>query len=236
MTFDLCVPAYNEASIIKETVERIRAALTNAKVPHWNIIVADNASTDGTGDRIRALRYRGIETMYIEEKGKGNAIIACARVSEADYFGFIDADLSASPVELAPMLAILAAEEADLVIGSRLMDTDTVKRGILRTLSSRVFNILRSYLIGGSVQDSQCGLKVMNEKGRNVLRVCEERGWFLDMELLVRAEHAGLRIREVPIYWNEHQYSGRESKLRLVRDGIGSVLAMMRIRARLDQK
>ena len=233
MTFDVCVPAYNESRIIKETVGRIRAALTNAHIPDWRIIVADNASIDGTGDRVRSLKDPYVQVVEVSRKGKGSAVIACARMSNASYFGFIDADLSASPVEIAPMIRIIEAHEADIVIGSRLLDKRMVRRGLLRTLSSKVFNAVRYILVGVRVQDSQCGLKVMNTKGREILGQCKEEGWFFDIEFLARAERAGLHILEVPISWNEFQYEGRVSKLRLVRDGVGALLAMMRIRSRL---
>ena len=235
MTFELCVPAFNEALIIRESLSRVSAALDESGVNDWRIVVADNASTDGTGDHARALGDSRITVLRVEEKGKGAAILAVARAhqEEEGLFGFIDADLSADPADLPVFVSALVRDEADVIIGSRLLDETLVRRGVLRSISSRLFNLLRRALLGIKVVDSQCGLKVMNAKGRSVLETCTEQGWFLDLEFLAKAEREGLRIQEVPVHWDEQRFVGRDSKLRLLRDGVGAVGAMFRIRSRL---
>ncbi len=232
-TFELCVPAYNEVGIIADALSHVRSVLASASTLDWRIVVADNASTDGTAEVVEGMGDPRMQVMRIAEKGKGRAIVHTAMRSSTQLFGFIDADLSADPADILPLLAPILADEADVVVGSRLLDTRVVARGPLRTLSSRVFNYARHAIVGISVSDSQCGLKVMNARGREVLSACTETGWFLDIEFLARAERAGLRIREVPVHWNEEAFVGRVSKLRLVRDGIGAIVAMVRIRARL---
>jgi glycosyltransferase involved in cell wall biosynthesis len=232
MKFDLCVPAYNEAEIIERTLEQICAEL-NADHVDWRIIVADNASDDGTAELVESFGHPRASVIRLTDKGKGRAIIAAAQESSAHLFGFIDADLSAHPSDIMTLLMPVMQDEADIVIGSRLLNREMVKRGYLRSASSRIFNRLRRVLLGVNVTDSQCGLKVMNAKARDVLRECNETDWFLDMEFLAKAERTGLSIREVPVHWNEQEYSGRQSKLRIVRDGIGAVNAMIRIRLRL---
>ena len=238
MMLELCIPAYNEAAIIREAVSRVAEALESAGIREWRIVVVDNASTDDTSEQVRALAHPRISVLRIEEKGKGAALRAAARVREdADArtrFGFIDADLSADPADIALLLAPLARDEADVVIGSRLLDAALVRRGFLRSVSSRLFNAFRRALLGIRVVDSQCGLKVMNAEGRAVLRSCSEPGWFLDLEFLAKAERAGLRIRELPVHWDESRFKERSSKLRVFRDGLGALSAMRRIRARLD--
>lgn len=232
MTLDLCVPAYNEASIIKESLGRICNALTPSTYT-WRILVVDNGSDDETTHAASSYEDLRVSVIRIEQKGKGVAIIEAAQRSESDYFGFIDADLSASPHDIQTLLDLVSEDGTDIVIGSRLMDTSLVKRGVLRSLSSQVFNVCRRTLLGIDVTDSQCGLKIMNDRGRDVMRGCIESGWFLDMEFLARAEKAGLRIKEVPVRWNESEFIGRKSRLRLMRDGFGALSAMMRIRNRL---
>jgi glycosyltransferase involved in cell wall biosynthesis len=236
MDFELCIPAYNEAAIIRESVTRVAEALERAGVQRWRISVADNASTDGTGTQVRALSHPRVSVLEVAMRGKGAAILAAARVRVRANarFGFIDADLSADPADLALLLGYLDRDDADVVIGSRLLDVALVRRGALRSLSSRLFNLLRRALLGIKVVDSQCGLKVMNARGRKVLGSCTETGWFLDLEFLARCERAGLRIQEVPVHWDEERFAGRGSKLRVLRDGVAAVAAMQRIRARLD--
>lgn len=232
MTFELCVPAHNEAAIIRESLEKLRDTLGGTGLT-WSIVVADNASTDGTSEAVVAFADERVRSLYIGQKGKGAALVRSAKESTADLFGFIDADLSADPADIPTLLAPLMSGDADVVVGSRLLDTRQVHRGVLRSASSRIFNAARRALLGIRVVDSQCGLKVMNRRARELLASCVETGWFLDLEFLARAERAGLRVQELPVRWEEDRFPGRKSKLRVVRDGIGALRAMVRIRARL---
>ncbi|OGJ60196.1 hypothetical protein A2635_05500 [Candidatus Peribacteria bacterium RIFCSPHIGHO2_01_FULL_51_9] len=231
MNIDICIPAFNEEKIIAESARRVADVLTKIPGARYRIVVADNGSTDRTA--AEALRVAGVEVLSVSMRGKGVAVREAGRGSSADVFGFIDADLSADPEDIPRLLDVLAGGKSDIVIGSRLLDTSAVRRDWMRTLSSRCFNVLRRMILGISVQDTQCGLKLMNEKGRMVLAACEETGWFLDMEFLARAERMGLLVRETPISWQEYRFAGRGSKLNLFRDSLGAVRAMFRIRRRL---
>jgi len=79
-------------------------------------VVAENGSTDDTAGIVERASLPGVRLLRVAGKGKGLAIREAARASEADAFGFIDADLSADPAAIAPMLERLASD-ADLVIG-----------------------------------------------------------------------------------------------------------------------
>ena len=229
IALEIAVPALNEEAVIGETVERLRAELLRL-TPSHRIVVVDNGSRDATTLRARAA---GAAVITLGEHGKGRAVIEAARASGARIFGFIDADLSADPRDIEPLYRALERDECDIAIGSRLVDTSLVTRERLRTLSSVIFNTFRKTLLGISVKDTQCGLKLMNERGKATLSRCEETGWFFDMELLARAEHEGLRVHEFAIRWEEHRYVGRESRLRMVRDGFGAIVAMFRIRRQI---
>ena len=234
MSIEICIPAFNEAPVIAESARAVVQAFRTAK-KDVVVTVADNASTDRTADIAKGIE--GVSVLTVPIRGKGAAVIAVARHSNADFFGFIDADLSADPADIIPILSLVERGDCDIAIGSRLTDVTKVQRGMVRTLSSRMFNILRKAIVGvDSVEDTQCGLKVMNERGRHILALCAETGWFFDMEFLARAERAGLRLREVPIRWDEHRFPERISKLHYVRDSIESVRAMFRIRRAIATK
>ncbi len=231
MRIELCIPAYNERPIIEQALRSILEVLPRES--SWNIVVADNASTDGTGDAVRALNLPGVSVHRVEEKGKGAAIIAVARASSADVFGFIDADLSADPTCIPELLQKLH-EGADIAIGSRLLDTSKVERENFRTLTSQIFSFLRKIILGVRVSDTQCGLKFCNRRGLAQLVRCKEKGWFFDVEWLARSQANGLQIAEAPIKWTEHYFAGRASKLRVLRDGFGAIVAFVRIKSRVS--
>lgn len=236
MTLDLCIPAYNEAPIIEETLRIVAAALEKGGFSGWRITVVDNGSKDGTGAVVQAFPDSRVSLLRIETRGKGAAIRAAAECSSADMFGFIDADLSASPADIPTLAAPVENGSADVAVGSRLLDPKRVSRSFARTLSSRVFNFLRRVVLGGHVIDSQCGLKLMDRLGVDVLVRCHEDTWFLDVEFLARAERAGLRVVEIPIGWNEEHYRGRPSKLSVWRDGFGALKTFWCIRENLRIK
>ncbi len=230
---DLCVPAHNEAPIILDTVRVLSDVLTQSTIPSWRIIVADNGSTAGTGKAVEDARVPHVEVLHIGASGKGRALRAAARRSDADVFGFIDADLSAAPEHIAEFYAQVRGG-ADLVVGSRLLAGSKVDRGLMRTLSSRLFNAAARTLLDVDVRDAQCGLKLMNGSARSLLAACEEDTWFVDVELLARARRNGLTVREVPIAWEEYRYEARHSKLRPLADGAAALRAMAAIRQRIS--
>lgn len=232
MSVEICIPAFNEERIIADAARAVLRVFREVK-REAVITVSDNASTDGTA-RV-AGTVGGVSVVSIPTRGKGAAVVAAARRSTADFFGFIDADLSADPADLISLLSLVESGECDIAIGSRFADTRIVDRGILRTFPSLVFKILQKLIVGIKVGDTQCGLKVMNERSKRLLAQCEETGWFFDMEFLARAEYRGLRIREVPIHWQEHRFAGRESKLNHVRDGFKALFAMFRIRRAMQR-
>ncbi len=229
MKVDVCIPAYNEARIIADSVRRVQNVMASRGIDA-HICVVDNGSTDGTANAVVAT---GASVLRVDERGKGAAVISCARASQADTFCFIDADLSADPGDMSELLELIRTDACDIAIGSRLLNTHVVRRGVFRTFTSKVFNTLQRLIVGVGARDVQCGLKCMNVKGRALLATCEEKGWFFDMELLARAEKSGLRVKEVPVHWQEDRYKGRKSKLRLLRDGAGALRAMFRIRKML---
>jgi dolichyl-phosphate beta-glucosyltransferase len=230
----LAIPAYNEADILERTLAAVRAALERIPGISWRIAVIDNGSTDGTADVVNRLSWPHVSAITIRERGKGRAVRRGAREAEgAEYFGFIDADLSADPRHIGDLLQPLMSGTADIAAGSRLMAGETVNRSWLRSFSSLCFNAMRQFLIYAPVRDSQCGLKLMNRQSRDILLMCRETGWFWDMEFLARAHRKGMRIAEIPVTWNEYFFTDRKSKLRLMRDAVGAMAAMIRIRASL---
>lgn len=233
MTVTICIPAYNEEKIIGRTLQTIHSFCDLHPEHTWNIVVANNGSTDRT--LLYAREVKDTRVLEVPVRGKGAAVVYAAQQDYSDVFCFIDADLSAHPTSLPKLIEEINCG-ADIAIGSRLLEKRTTHRSFFRTLSSSVFNAFRKLILGVTVSDSQCGLKAMNPRGRALLAAGKETGWFFDMELLATAQQRGLRVREVPIPWEETLYPERTSKLNIIRDGFRGILAMFRIRSRLKTK
>lgn len=226
-TVELCIPAYNEAPIILETIEELLKVCATRPDLSFKITVADNGSSDGTSE---VVTMHGKASLFsVSKKGKGIAIIEAARNSDADVFCFIDADLSADPKHILDLLLELE-QGADIAVGSRLLNTEQVSRSSWRHLTAHLFKFYADVLVPISVQDSQCGLKMMNRAGMDILVSCKEEGWFFDREFLAKSVKRKLRITEIPVVWEEFRYPGRKSKLNLVKDGFKSLERLWVIR------
>lgn len=112
MRVTVIIPALNEAESIGKVLDDIPRSLVQ------EIIVGDNGSADGTPEIVR---QRGAKVARAEKRGYGHACMAAIAVAEeTDVLVFLDGDYSDHPEQLPELLAPIQAEEADLVIGSRV--------------------------------------------------------------------------------------------------------------------
>ena len=203
-SIDVVVPVYNEEHVLPESVERLHGYLEREFPFAWRIVIADNGSTDGTlavAQRL-ATRYPCVDVLGIASKGRGGAIRAAWMASSADVVVYTDADLSTGLTGLLPLVAPLVSGHSDLAIGSRLSTGSIVARGPKREIISRSYNLLLRLLFAVRFRDAQCGFKAMRTSvGRRLLPAVRDDAWFFDTELLLLAEHNGLRIHEVPVDW-----------------------------------
>jgi putative flippase GtrA len=206
VTVDIAIPVLNEERALPGCVAVLHAYLTERMPFDWTITIVDNASTDST--RLVAMRlarqWPRVRVMYLEQRGKGNAVRAAWSSSQAAVVAYMDVDLSTGLDALVPLVASLAAGHSDLAIGSRLAPGSRTVRGAKRELMSRGYNALVRLTHGARFHDAQCGFKAARaEVIRPLLERVEDGTWFFDTELLLVAEHNDLRVLEVPVDWVE---------------------------------
>ncbi len=237
MKYSLIIPAHNEAEVIAATLTLLAEAFVshgqkNKDDSAWEIIVVDNASTDGTADVVRSINDKRIMVVERAERGKGLAIRAGFREATGDVIGFTDADLSVAPEEVVDAFYRVGRDRSHVLIGSRFHPASAMPgREWWRTGSSQVFNFFARSIVGVSFSDTQCPLKVMNKDGHTVMCATKEDTWFFDLEFLALVSALGLTIEETPVSWTEHRYPERKSKL-TPKDSFNALIAMRRIRAR----
>jgi glycosyltransferase involved in cell wall biosynthesis len=228
---DVVLPVHNEQAGLVASVHRLHAWLTDQLPYPYRITIADNGSTDGTGrhaDRL-AGELPGVSVLHIVQKGRGRALKAAWSASRAPVLAYMDVDLSTDLGCLPPLLAPLVAGEADLAIGTRLADGALVVRGPLRELLSRGYNRLLRGTLGATFSDAQCGFKaIRKEVAAWLLPRVRDHGWFFDTELLVLAQRAGLRIREVPVVWTDDP----DSRVNLVTTAAADLYGIARLAVR----
>ncbi|WP_461014569.1 bifunctional glycosyltransferase family 2/GtrA family protein [Streptomyces daliensis] len=204
VVLDVVVPVYNEEAGLEGCVRRLHAFLSGNFPYGFRITVADNASADGTPVVARRLagEFAEVESVRLEEKGRGRALRAVWGASDAPVRAYMDVDLSTDLNALLPLVAPLISGHSDVAIGSRLAGGSRVVRGAKREVISRSYNLILRGSLAARFSDAQCGFKaVRGEVAERLLPLVEDSGWFFDTELLVVAERAGLRIHEVPVDW-----------------------------------
>ena len=230
------IPAYNEASVIGDTVARV-AAYLEASGNH-ELIVVDDGSRDATASIVQAFAEEHPCVRLVSNpgnRGKGYAIRNGVLHARGEYVLYTDADL-VYPIEgAAPFLAALRAG-ADVAIGSRS------HAGTLFALHPRHFSyIYQRYLVGRAyialvnallnlgVADTQCGFKAFRGAvARDVFpRLCLDDFAF-DVEALYVARARGYGLVELPVYF---LYLGEQSSVELVQDSLRMLRDLWRIRS-----
>jgi dolichol-phosphate mannosyltransferase len=205
------IPTYNESANLMDVVTRIRSA-----VPNIDILVVDDNSPDGTGDIAEGARNSQTFVLHRTEKnGLGPAYLAgFAWALEQDYAQVVemDADGSHQPEQLPIMLA--AAQESDLVIGTRWMPGGQVVNWPTgRRLISRFGTRYASVLLKLPYTDLTSGYRVLSSDLVKLVLESKLRtlGYGFQIEIVLIAEQNSRRIAQVPITFVER--TAGESKM-----------------------
>src|SRR5579862_1669866 len=227
-TVDIVVPVYNEAATLEASIRRLHAFLTTSLPFAWRIVIADNASTDGTWEIAGRLdeELDGVEALRLDRKGRGRALRAAWSGSEADVLCYMDVDLSTDLRALLPLIAGLVSGHSDLAIGTRLAPGSRVVRSAKRELISRIYNGVLHVALRARFSDAQCGFKAITAAAaRRLLADVRDEGWFFDTELLVQAQRRGMRIHEVAVDWVEDP----DSRVDIAATALGDLRGVARL-------
>jgi len=192
----LVLPAYNEAAGLREMVEDLLEALTNAQIP-FELILVDNGSQDGTKHVIHALVGRDvrIKATYIPvNRGFGWGVLCGLREASGDVVGYMASDGQVHPKDVARLVELLDVESCDIAKVRR----DVREDGSLRKFQSGAFNLLMRRVFGISCGDVNGSPKIMRCDVLDRL-VLTSRDWFLDAEIMIKAHKLGLTLAELPI-------------------------------------
>ena len=116
---DLIIPCYNEERTLAASVEKLGAWCAEHLAGYeWRIVVADNASTDGTLEvawRLAAEDSAGVAVLHLDRKGRGRALKRAWLESPADAMCYMDVDLSTDLAMITPLLAGVLEEGLSLI-------------------------------------------------------------------------------------------------------------------------
>ena len=200
---------------------------------------------DGSTDRSRVMLAEAAQhderlkpvLDYAQNRGKGAAFASGVKRACGDYVLLADVDLS-TPLDELPKLTAAIETGADIAIGSRAVAGAVVERGPRhRKILGNTFNGAVRLLTGLRLRDTQNGFKLFpTEAAKRLLAEQTCPGFAFDVELLMRADQAGLRIAEVPVlYLHDARSSVRvaSASMEMLKD-VSSLAYRLRWRGRRD--
>jgi glycosyltransferase involved in cell wall biosynthesis len=228
---DIVIPVYNEEHVLADSVETLRRFLREDFPHQWRILIADNASTDKTLAVAQALaqEHADVSSLHIPQKGRGRALKAAWLSSPAEVVSYMDVDLSTDLEHLPPLIEAIASEGYDVAYGSRLSRESEIRRSLGREALSRGYNLMIKALFFTRFSDAQCGFKALSRKAvQELVPLIENNEWFFDTELLILAEKAGYRVREIPVRWLEDP----DTRVRVAKTVWEDIRGLARLRVR----
>ena len=227
-TVDIVIPVFNEEQALPRSIVILADFLkANLRNP-WQIVIADNASTDKTQSVSEMLceRYSGINYLHVPQKGRGRALKAAWLDSTADIVSYMDVDL-ATDLTYFPQLLESLQEGYHVAIGSRLSKGSKVSRSVRREVVSRGYNLLIKSMFFTPFQDAQCGFKALTRQtAQAIVPHIKNNNWFFDTELLIIAAKRGYRIKQLPVKWDDD--SG--STVNIARTATEDIKGLLRMR------
>lgn len=225
----VAIPTYDEAGTIRSTVQAVREQLPRAEI--W---ILDDDSPDGTGaiaDELAAADPAITVIHRAEKRGLGQAYLDAFRRALADpnVDAVIEFDADGShPADRLPAL-LGAAENADLVIGSRYLPGGSVHGwDRRRELLSRAGNLYARTLLGLPVKDLTAGFRLYRRAvlERIPLDRVGSEGYAFQIEMTLRAARLGATIVEVPIAFRDRETGTSKMSRRIVLEALWRVPAL----------
>lgn len=195
VVFSVIVPAHNESENLKILLPRLMSALE--VLESFEVILVDNASNDATRTVVGDFQktYPHLRLVAEPTLGYGRAVLTGLQASSGGYLGTIRADNQEKSEDLVRMLQATAREKVDLYKAVRQTRTND---GLKRIVISLIFNFLFQHLFGLKSRDLNASPKVFTRHFYEFARL-ESLDWFIDAEMVIKAEKLGFTVREVEI-------------------------------------
>jgi glycosyltransferase involved in cell wall biosynthesis len=217
------IPCFNEAATIAEVVERVAAHAP----PGSEVIVVDDASTDGTAAILRD-KVAGRARVFFHEKnrGKGAALRTAFAAATGDVVLVQDADLEYDPRDYAKILAPIVEGRADVVFGTRFAGGESHRvLYFWHSVGNRFLTLASNMFTNLNLTDMEAGYKAFRRDVLTSLDLREDRFGF-EPEITARVAQRKCRIYEVGITYSGRTYA--EGKKVGWKDGVRALWCIVK--------
>lgn len=214
-TLSIVLPAKNELASIDVLFAGIRAAL-----PHAELILVDDGSTDDTAEIARAQGAKVVSHPY--SLGNGAAVKSGARAASGDILIFMDADGQHDPADIPHLLAKLH-EGYDMVVGARGVGSQA---SVGRSLANSFYNWFATLITGHKILDLTSGFRVVRAERFKRFLYLLPNGFSYPTTITMAFFRSGYPVGYVPIHAAKRQGT---SHLRPLRDGVRFLLIMFKV-------
>ena len=205
VSIEIIVPARNEAGRLPDGLAALcqKAAALPLRTA---ILVVDSASTDSTGELVRAWPAGPVPVRLLRcpRPGKGLAVRTGLLATQAPFVGFCDADMATDLSALDTVVSLLTAGKP-LVVGSRGLAASvvTVRHSAVRRGGAAVFRALARQIVPDTTV-TQCGFKFFSGPlARAAALRLRTAGFAFDIELIAICQRLGATLTEIPVRWQD---------------------------------
>lgn len=223
----ILIPVFNEVRTIEQIIDRVRAA--DSRGLDKEIVVVDDASTDGTGDVLKKLQRNTDLKVFAHpyNRGKGAALRKALEHATGDIVLIQDADLEYNPVDYPNLLQPILDGRADVVYGTRFLGGTHRVLLFWHFAANKLLTFLSNMFCNLNLSDMETGYKVFKRKCVEGLTLNADR-FGIEPELTAKLARRRYRFYETDISYSGRDYS--EGKKIGWKDGLAALWFIFRYR------
>ena len=196
------IPVYNEEKILEHNIEVVKTTLDDLGC-NYEIIAIDDGSSDKSYEVLKKIERQNVNIVVKRNSknfGKGRALKKAFKYARGDLIVWLDADLDLHPFQIKILYDIMALDNADIVIGSKMHPNSKLNYPCHRRIFSLGYYCFIRILFNLPCHDTQTGIKIFKREAlAKVFPRILVKKFAFDLEVLVNAHKLGFKIVEAPI-------------------------------------